>query len=150
MPAFMDRFDKMWSLWGKGVAGHVGIYRLTGGMIGYWVPGAAPTLLLDHVGAKSAVKRTTALSFIRDGENLILVASKGGHPRNPGWYHNLKANPETTVQIRWEKRPVHARQANAEERKRLWPEVVAAYKGYAGYQERAEREIPLMILEPRD
>ncbi len=146
----MDRFDKMWSVWSKGVQGHVAIYRLTGGLIGYWVPGAARTLLLDHVGAKSGTKRTTALSFIPDGDDLVLVASKGGHPKNPAWYHNLKANPDTTMQILFEKRKVHARQADADERERLWPVVVDAYKGYAGYQERTDREIPLMILEPRD
>ena len=145
----MDRFDDLWSVWGKGVQAHVGVYRLTGGLIGYYVPGAARTLLLDHVGAKTGTKRTTALSFIRDGEDLVLVASKGGHPKNPSWYHNLKANPDTMVQIRTEKRPVHAREATAAERERLWPKVVDAYSGYAGYQERTDREIPLVILEKR-
>ena len=77
------------------------------------------------------------------------MASKGGHPRNPAWYHNLKAHPDTEVQIGSEHRAVRAREATPKERKRLWPMAVAAYSGYRGYQERTDREIPLVILEPR-
>jgi len=106
-------------------------------------------LLLDHVGAKSAKRRTSPLVYTRDGENLVLVASKGGYPKNPGWFHNLIANPDTTVQIGSSHRDVHARVASAEERERLWPLVVKTYGGYADYQKRTEREIPLVILEPR-
>jgi F420H(2)-dependent quinone reductase len=79
----------------------------------------------------------------------VLVASKGGHPRNPAWYHNLRAHPDTEVQIGSERRLVRARVATPEERKRLWPKAVATYGGYAGYQQRTRREIPLVILEPR-
>jgi F420H(2)-dependent quinone reductase len=79
----------------------------------------------------------------------VLVASKGGNPRNPAWFHNLRANPEVTVQVGSKRRPVVARVATPEERTRLWPKVVEAYSGYAGYQRRTEREIPLVILEPR-
>jgi deazaflavin-dependent oxidoreductase (nitroreductase family) len=107
-------------------------------------------LLLDHVGAKSGTKRTSPLLYIEDGEDLVIVASKGGYPKHPAWYHNLTANPDTTVQVGGEKRPVHARTASAGERERLWPEVVASYHGYADYQKRSKgREIPLVILEPR-
>ena len=80
---------------------------------------------------------------------MVLVASKGGHPRNPAWYHNLLANPDTTVQIGAARRAVHARVATREERERLWPKAVATYSGYSGYQERTAREIPLVILERR-
>jgi deazaflavin-dependent oxidoreductase (nitroreductase family) len=125
------------------------VYKLTGGLVGHWTPGAAPTLLLDHVGAKSGTKRTSPLSYIRDGDDYVLVASKGGYPQNPAWFHNLKANPDTQVQVKHRKIPVRARVATPEERERLWPEVVEAYKGYAAYQKRTEREIPLVILEPR-
>jgi deazaflavin-dependent oxidoreductase (nitroreductase family) len=76
------------------------------------------------------------------------VASKGGYPRHPSWYHNLRAHPETTVQVGSEKRAVRARVATQAERTRLWPSVVELYGGYQTYQERAEREIPLVILEP--
>ena len=108
-------------------------------------------LLLDHVGAKSGTKRTSPLLYIRDGDDVVIVASKGGFPQNPAWYHNLVANPDTTVQIGSEKRQVHARVANAEERKRLWPMAVKAYRGYEDYQARSKgREIPLVILERRE
>jgi deazaflavin-dependent oxidoreductase (nitroreductase family) len=79
----------------------------------------------------------------------VIVASKGGYPQHPAWFHNLKANPDTRVQVKHRRIPVRARVATPEERERLWPKVVEAYKGYAVYQKRTEREIPLVILEPR-
>jgi deazaflavin-dependent oxidoreductase (nitroreductase family) len=106
-------------------------------------------LLLDHVGAKSGTRRTTPLVYVEDGADVVIVASKGGHPKHPAWFHNLRANPETTVQIGAERRPVRARVATAEERPRLWKKAVATYRGYRGYQERTEREIPLVVLERR-
>lgn len=106
-------------------------------------------LLLDHVGARSGTRRTSPLLYVEDGEDLVVVASKGGYPKHPAWLHNLRANPDTTVQIGDERRAVHARVATPAERQRLWPEAVAAYGGYAEYQRRTEREIPLVILEPR-
>jgi deazaflavin-dependent oxidoreductase (nitroreductase family) len=106
-------------------------------------------LLLDHIGAKSGKVRTIPLAYLTDGENVVLVASKGGHPRNPAWFHNLLANPETTIQIGSERRAVRARVAEGKERERLWDEVVELYGGYRDYQERTEREIPLVVLERR-
>jgi F420H(2)-dependent quinone reductase len=107
-------------------------------------------LLLDHVGAKSGSKRTAPLLYFRDGEDLVLVASKGGFPKHPAWYHNLMANPDTTVQVGGERREVHARVASPEERERLWPLAVKTYRSYADYQARSKgREIPLVVLEPR-
>lgn len=106
--------------------------------------------LLDHVGAKSGTLRTSPLLYFSDGENVVLVASKGGFPKHPAWYHNLMANPDTTVQVGGERRQVHARIAGPEERERLWPLAVKQYRGYADYQARSKgREIPLVILEPR-
>jgi deazaflavin-dependent oxidoreductase (nitroreductase family) len=128
---------------------HTLAYRATGGRIGHRVPGAPPSLLLDHVGAKSGEKRTTPLVYVEDGANVVIVASKGGYPKNPAWFHNLRANPETTIQVGSERRPVRARVAGAEERARLWPRVLHTYGGYADYQRRTEREIPLIVLEPR-
>jgi len=129
---------------------HTFLYRWTGGRLGHTIPGIGPMLLLDHVGAKSGTKRTSPLLYFRDGEDIVIVASKGGFPKHPAWYHNLMANPDTTVQIGSERRPVHARTADAEERKRLWPVAVKTYRGYADYQARSKgREIPLVILEPR-
>jgi deazaflavin-dependent oxidoreductase (nitroreductase family) len=107
-------------------------------------------LLLDHVGAKSGTKRSSPPLYVPDGPNLVIIASKGGFPKHPAWYHNLKANPETHVQVGRERRPVHARVATPEERERLWPRVVEEYRSYADYQARSRgREIPLVILEPR-
>ena len=107
-------------------------------------------LLLDHVGAKSGTKRTSPLLYVRDGEDLVIVASKGGFPKHPAWFHNLMANPDTTVQVGSEHRPVHARVAKPEERERLWALAVEAYHGYEDYAARSKgREIPLVILEPR-
>jgi len=106
-------------------------------------------LLLEHLGARTGKRRTSALVYIEDGPNLVLVASKGGYPRNPSWFHNLKAHPEVTVQIGAERRPVRARVATPEERQRLWPVAVVAWRGYRDYQARTGREIPLVILEPR-
>jgi deazaflavin-dependent oxidoreductase (nitroreductase family) len=128
--------------------GHTLVYRATHGRVGHRFPGAPPTLLLDHVGAKSGTTRTSPLYYMRDGANLVLVASKGGYPKHPAWYHNLRANPDTTVQVGEEQRAVRARVATDAERTRLWPKVVELYGGYRDYQERTEREIPLVILEP--
>ena len=127
---------------------HTLTYRATRGLIGQHVPGLPPMLLLDHVGARSGTKRTNALVYMRDEGNLVIVASKGGSPRNPAWFHNLRANPETTVRVGTRTMPVTARVATAAERRRLWPKVVELYGGYAAYQKRTQREIPLVILEP--
>ena len=107
-------------------------------------------LLLDHVGARSGTKRTAVLLYFPDGENVVIVASKGGYPRHPAWYHNLVANPDTEVQIGGERRRVHAHVAGPEERERLWPEAVRRWSGYADYAAHSkDREIPLVVLEPR-
>jgi F420H(2)-dependent quinone reductase len=140
--------DRLWPVFTRVMKGHTLLYRATHGRVGHRIPGAPPTLLLDHVGAKSGKTRTSPLYYMRDGANLVLVASKGGYPRHPSWYHNLCANPDTTVQVGSERRAVHARVATDTERTRLWPKVVELYGGYRDYQERTEREIPLVILEP--
>lgn len=129
---------------------HTLAYRATGGRVGHTLPGMPTILLLDHVGAKSGTKRTSPLLYFADGEDVVLVASKGGFPKHPAWFHNLMANPETTVQIGSERRPVSARRATPEERQRLWPMALREYRGYADYQERSKgREIPMVVLEPR-
>ena len=145
----MTLADRSWPVLRVVMSGHTRIYRATNGVIGHRFPGAPPALLLDHVGAKSAIRRTTPLVYVKDGGDVVIVASKGGHPRHPAWYHNLRAHPDTTVQIGAAQIAVHARVATPRERERLWPKVVAAYGGYRGYQQRTDREIPLVILEPR-
>jgi F420H(2)-dependent quinone reductase len=128
---------------------HVTLYRASRGRLGHRVPFAPPMLLLDHVGARSGIHRTSALAYVPDGDNVVVVASKGGHPRNPSWFHNLRAHPDTTVQVGGERRPVRARVATPEERERLWPRAVEAWGPYESYQRRTSREIPLVVLEPR-
>lgn len=141
--------QRMWPFVTQVMKAHTLLYRLTDGRIGHTFPGLPTMLLLDHVGAKSGTKRTSPLLYIRDGDNLVIVASKGGYPSHPGWYHNLRAHPDTTVQVGSERREVHARVATPEERERLWPRAVESYGNYREYQKRTDREIPLVILEPR-
>ncbi len=128
---------------------HTAVYKASGGLIGHRFPGTPPMLLLHHTGAKSNAARTDPLVYISDGDDLVLVASKGGHPRNPAWFHNLRAHPDAAVQVGRERRAVRARVAKPNERDRLWKKAVAAYGGYRTYQDRTDREIPLVVLEPR-
>ncbi len=141
--------DGLWPVLNRVMKGHTAVYRATGGRIGHRFPGSPPMLLLDHVGAKSGTGRTSPLVYVRDGESIVIVASKGGHPKHPAWYHNLRANPDTTIQVGSERRRVRARIAEPEERGRLWAKAVKTYGGYRGYQERTQREIPLVVLDPR-
>jgi F420H(2)-dependent quinone reductase len=129
---------------------HTFLYQRTGGRLGHSIPGVrGKMLLLDHVGAKSGALRTSPLLYVPVGEDLVIVASKGGYPKNPAWYYNLEANPDTVVQIGTERRPVRARVARPEERERLWEMAVEAWPGYEDYRSRTDREIPLVVLEPR-
>ncbi len=106
--------------------------------------------LLTVRGARSGVERHTPLVFTRDGENVLLVASRGGDVKHPAWYRNVVANPDVTFSIRGEERAYAARTATADERPSLWKLVNRTYPGYAVYQRRAgDREIPVVVLEPR-
>lgn len=125
---------------------HVRLYRLTGGrLVGRIVK--SPVLLLTTIGRRSGRRRTTPLLYVRDGEQLAIVASFGGHPTHPVWYLNLTANPEVRVQIGRERFAMTARTANGEERERLWRQFVEMYAGYARYKARTSREIPIVLLE---
>jgi deazaflavin-dependent oxidoreductase (nitroreductase family) len=146
---YLSWADRNWPLLRRLMGGHAVIYRASHGLIGHRFPGAPPTLLLDHIGAKSGARRTSPLIYGEDGQNLILVASKGGYPKNPAWFHNLVANPDTSVQVGSRRLDVHALLAAGEERARLWTLMVGVYGGYDDYQKRTEREIPLVVLEPR-
>ncbi|HUR13750.1 MAG TPA: nitroreductase/quinone reductase family protein [Mycobacteriales bacterium] len=130
-------------------------FRLTNGRVGSsWRIGAGfrkpvPTLLLDHVGRKSGKVFTTPLLYLEDGERLVVVASQGGLPKNPQWYLNLLAQPETTVRVRRVgRRAVRAREATGAERAELWPRLVDLYADFAKYARWTEREIPVIVLEP--
>ena len=134
----------------------VRVFKLTNGRIGNkWRVGAGwkkpvPTLLLRHVGRKSGKEFETPLLYLQDGRDLVVVASQGGLPRNPQWYANLIAHPDTRVSLRGERdRPVRARVATGEERSALWPRLVELYADFAKYQRWTDREIPVVVLEPR-
>jgi len=141
--------DRSWPLLTRLMGAHVALYRRSGGRLGHRPPGLPQMLLLDHVGARSGIRRTSPLVYTRDGDDYVLVASKGGYPRHPAWLHNLRANPDTTIQVGRRVLQVHARVASEQERERLWPLCVATYRGFDGYQARAGRTIPLVVLSPR-
>ena len=109
-----------------------------------------PVVELHTVGRKSGLPRATMLTApVIDGQRIVLVASKGGDDRDPEWYRNLMAHPDAELRIDGQRRLVRARQATAGEKAELWPRVVAAYRGYAGYQRRTQRDIPLVLCDPR-
>jgi deazaflavin-dependent oxidoreductase (nitroreductase family) len=108
-----------------------------------------PVAELVTTGRRSGKKRSTMLAVpISDGDSLVLVASFGGDDRHPAWYLNLKTNPEVKVTIAGSTRSMIARIATEEERARLWPRITSVFEGYAHYQKRTERPIPVVILEP--
>ncbi len=105
-------------------------------------------VLLETVGARTGRRRVVPLLALVDGPRVILIASRGGHPHHPGWYHNLRAQPRALVAVQGTTKPYVAREAAGDERAHLWPRVVAFYPGYAAYQRRAGRQIPVMVLDP--
>jgi deazaflavin-dependent oxidoreductase (nitroreductase family) len=118
----------------------------TGGRISS-APGQQ-VLLLETVGAKSGERRRTPLLYVRDGDRIVLIASKAGAARHPAWYHNLRANPRVRVLAPGRSGDYVARTAEGEERDRLWAEAVDYYAGYDTYQGRAgDRTIPVVVLE---
>jgi deazaflavin-dependent oxidoreductase (nitroreductase family) len=150
MVDYLDVADRAWPVLGPLMRGHAAVYRATNGKIGgSRLFGLPSLLLLDHVGAKSGKRRTTPLAYMPDGDDFLIVASKGGYPRNPGWFYNLRANPDTEVQIGSKRIRVHAREADAAERDRLWPVAGKYNPHWESYRHRTEREIPLVILEPQ-
>jgi F420H(2)-dependent quinone reductase len=136
-----------WKLWNQLTRGHVVAYRLTRGRLGGSF-GGGPILLLNHLGRKSARWRTNPLTYLPDGEDMVVVGSRGGSHRHPDWFLNLREMDETTVEVGGETIPVSVKLATPAQRKRLWPKVVELYGGYQRYQDRTERQIPLVILSP--
>jgi deazaflavin-dependent oxidoreductase (nitroreductase family) len=109
-----------------------------------------PVVELVTTGRTSGKERSTMLAVpIVDGNRLVLVASFGGDDRHPSWYLNLQANPEVRVTTAGSTRTMIARTATEEERVELWPQITSVFEGYARYQERTERPIPVVILEPK-
>ena len=148
-PFYLRLGDHLWPLTNRLGRAHTYLYRRTGGRIGGQMPGGtARTLLLDHVGAKSGALRTSPLLYVEDGDNLALIASKGGYPKHPAWFHNLRANPVTYVQVGPERRRVRARLAEPGEYDRVWDLAVADWPTFEDYKARAGRRIPIVVLEP--
>jgi deazaflavin-dependent oxidoreductase (nitroreductase family) len=130
---------------------HDKIYQKTNGRIGHHIPGGPPSLLLHTVGAKTGLKRTTTLSYAEDGGSYLVVASKGGDPKAPGWYHNLKADPDVEINIGPKRIPATAKVIGADDPDyaRLWKLVNDNNSHrYDGYQKRTTRTIPIIALTP--
>ena len=128
---------------------HAGVYRATGGKL-FGRMGTSPILLLNTVGRKSGKKRATPLLYVVDGENFVIIASKGGTPTHPAWYLNLKANPDVTIEVGDRKVRVRAEEVDGEVKARLWQKMTDMYPTYNDYQTKTKREIPLLVLHPRD
>lgn len=126
---------------------HSFLYGLTTGRIGATFSGA-PVLLLTTTGRRSGRPRTTPLLYMRDGENIIVVASNAGNDQHPAWWLNLRDRPEAEIQIGGEKKRARAETADAEEKSRLWPLLVDMYASFQDYQRGTERDIPVVILRP--
>jgi deazaflavin-dependent oxidoreductase (nitroreductase family) len=125
---------------------HVDRYVATDGEEGYVWRNDAPILILTTTGRKSGEERTNALIFGRYGDDYLVVGSKGGAPAPPSWYLNLVADPEVHVQVKGDRFAAHARTATAEEKSELWKTMTAIWPDYDGYQQRTEREIPVVVL----
>jgi proline iminopeptidase len=124
---------------------HVRRYEETDGAVGY-IWNGAPCCVLATTGRRTGEERKFALICGRDGDDVIVVASKGGSPEHPGWYRNLVAHPEARVQVLAERWPVRARTVTGEERARLWELMRGIWPSYDDYQARTEREIPVVVL----
>jgi deazaflavin-dependent oxidoreductase (nitroreductase family) len=119
-------------------------YRMTGGLVGGWA--GAPILLLTTKGRKSGASRTTPLLFLRDGADLVVIASYGGSDKHPQWWRNLLADPAAEARVFGERRKVRAEEASGEERARLWKRITRMYPVYRFYESRTSREIPVVVL----
>ncbi|WP_163670320.1 nitroreductase family deazaflavin-dependent oxidoreductase [Mycolicibacterium alvei] len=132
---------------------HDKIYKATDGRIGHTIPGGPPALILHTVGAKTGKQRANSLTYAKDGADYLVVASKGGEPTSPGWYHNLKAKPQVEINVGPKRLGVTARPVlpGDPDYPRLW-ELVNNMRGnknrYIGYQKRTTRPIPVVVLTP--
>jgi deazaflavin-dependent oxidoreductase (nitroreductase family) len=128
-------------------AEHVRRYRETDGDVGYLWNGV-PTLLLTTTGRRSGAPRTTPLIYGRDGDEYLVVASMGGAPQHPNWYHNLLVEPSAHIQVLAEHLSVAARTAGEDEKPRLWKIMTDLWPNYDVYQTRTDRVIPVVVLTP--
>ena len=123
-------------------------FRAKGGTAGGMFEGK-PLLLLHNVGAKSGTEFVTPLVYLADGDNWVIFASKGGAPNNPGWYHNLKAQPEVSIEIGSDTVDVTAEEATGDERDRLYSTQEEQQPQFAEYAQKTDRKIPVIVLKPR-
>ena len=137
----MKYFMQFW------MAIHVGMYRLTGGKLGGSMRGFR-VLLLTTTGRKSGKSRTIPLGRFDHPDGYVVVASNSGQRSNPAWYHNLKANPRVTVQVRDKVMSATAEVLSGDARAQAWQQVITTAPAYAGYEKRTKREIPLVLLRP--
>ena len=121
-------------------------FRANGGKVGGPFEGAT-LLLLHHVGARSGTERVAPLAYLPDGDRMLIIASKGGAPTNPDWYHNLKANPRVDVELGTETVRVDAHELAPAERAEKWAEITTRAPGFADYQKKTERVIPVFALQ---
>ena len=135
-------------MWNAVTGANVLAYRLSGGRVGGRWKRRNPILLLEHEGRRSGKRRTTPLVYMRDGDDLVVVASRGGSESQPAWFHNLRANPRARAQVGRERMSVTAHVADQEQRARLWPRLVAENPDLEMYQSRTTREIPVVVLRP--
>lgn len=126
---------------------HTLLFRSTGGRVGKRFVDN-DMLLLTTRGRVTGTQHTVPLLYLRDGEKLVVIASYGGRDHPPDWYLNLARDPQVTVELPGSRFEMVARTATEEERSEWWPRVVAAYDGYAVYQSKTAREIPVVILDP--
>lgn len=124
------------------------LYRSTRGAVGRRLVNN-DMCLLTTTGRRSGKKHTVPLLYLRDNNRLVVIASWGGRDQHPHWYLNLVANPEADAQVLGDRWPVSARTADPNERAAWWPKVLDAYDGYAVYESRTDREIPVVFLDPR-
>ena len=128
---------------------HRGLLAISGGRIGSTLR-SMPVVELHTIGRASGEPRRAMLTVpVHEDGRYVLVASKGGNPRHPAWYLNLVAHPDVELTVKGTTVPMRAHTATPEERAQLWPRIVREYRGYAGYQRRTTREIPVVICEPR-
>ncbi len=125
----------------NGADGHLWDSTKAGG------PGPLPTLLLTTVGRTSGEPQTLPLLYSRAGAGYVIIASKGGHPQHPGWFQNLRANPDVKLQVAADRFPARARVAEGAERAALWEQMAAMYPPFKDYQAKTEREIPVVVLD---
>jgi deazaflavin-dependent oxidoreductase (nitroreductase family) len=132
-----------WNDWNKRVTEE---FRANNGKVGGQFEGR-PIVLITHTGAKSGAKRTTPLVYMPDGDRMVIIASKGGAPTNPDWYHNLVKNPKITVEVGTEAFDAHARVAEGKERDKLYARLAKLFPGFDELQQKITRRIPVVILE---